>query len=83
MDRIVGKSLIDRAGGVGLEKLKGLARIKKNASRPLSYFHDACATRDVELDGKDVPAAQAHAALMSALAFAYATITATDEYLAK
>jgi len=30
-----------------------------------------------------VPAAQVHAALMSALAFAYAAAMTTDEYLAK
>jgi len=45
--------------------------------------HDACATMDLEFGGQVVPAAQVHAALMAALAFAYATITATDEYLAR
>lgn len=45
--------------------------------------HDACATRDLEFGGQVVPAAQVHAALMAALAFAYATVTTTDEYLAR
>jgi hypothetical protein len=47
-----------------------------------TVVHDACATRDVEFRGRTVPAAQVHAALMSALGFAYATIVTTDEYLA-
>lgn len=45
--------------------------------------HDACATRDIEFGGLVVPAAQVHAALMAALAFAYATVTTTDEFLAR
>lgn len=45
--------------------------------------HDACATMDLEFGGQVVPAAQVHAALMAALAFAYATITTTDAYLAR
>lgn len=46
-----------------------------------TVVHDACATRDLEFRGQTVPAAQVHAALMSALAFAYATVVTTDEYL--
>ncbi|WP_018508410.1 cysteine hydrolase family protein [Thiobacillus thioparus] len=45
--------------------------------------HDACATRDLEFGGQVVPAAQVHAAMMAALAFAYAKITTTDEYFAR
>lgn len=44
--------------------------------------HDACATRDQEFAGKVVPAADVHAAFMSALQFGYAKLLATDEYLA-
>ena len=47
-----------------------------------TVVHDACATRDLEFQGQKVPAAQVHAALMSALGFAYATVVTTDEYLA-
>ena len=36
----------------------------------VTVVHDACATRDLEFSGQVVPAAQVHAALMSALAFA-------------
>lgn len=48
-----------------------------------TVVHDACATRDLEFEGAAVPAAQVHAAIMSALAFAYGTVTTTDEYLAR
>ena len=44
--------------------------------------YDACATRALEFRGETVPAAQVHAALMSALAFGYAAVLSTDEYLA-
>lgn len=48
-----------------------------------TVVHDACATRDLEFRGQTVPAAQVHAALMSALAFAYATVVTTEEYVAR
>lgn len=44
--------------------------------------HDACATRDLEFNGVVVPAAQAHAAYMASLAFAYAQVVSTEEWLA-
>ena len=44
--------------------------------------HDACATRDQEFEGKVVPAADVHAAVMAALQFGYARLVSTDEYLA-
>lgn len=43
---------------------------------------DACATRDLEFRGEIVPAAQVQAAMMSALAFAYAKVETTAEYMA-
>ncbi len=45
--------------------------------------HDACATRDVEFGGTMVPAAQVHAAYMSALAFAYGKVVTTSELLGR
>lgn len=47
-----------------------------------TVVHDACATRDLEFRGETVPAGQVHTALMSALAFGYASVVSTDEYLA-
>ncbi|MNO98840.1 Streptothricin hydrolase [compost metagenome] len=46
-----------------------------------TVIHDACASRDLEFNGVVVPAEQAHAAFMAALAFAYANVVSTDEYL--
>lgn len=46
-----------------------------------TVVHDACATRDLEFNGKVVPASQVHTALMSALQFGYATITTTRDYV--
>lgn len=47
-----------------------------------TVVQDACATRDLEFGGVTVPAASVHAAMMSALGFAYATITDTDRWIA-
>jgi nicotinamidase-related amidase len=41
--------------------------------------HDACATTNVEFDGQRVPAAEVHAAFMSALGFAYAKVVPTSD----
>ena len=43
--------------------------------------HDACATRDVEFEGKKVAAGDVHAAYMSALGFAYAKVIPTADAL--
>jgi nicotinamidase-related amidase len=45
----------------------------------VTVIHDACATHDQEFNGVKVPAAQTHAALMAALAFAGAAVTSSDE----
>lgn len=45
--------------------------------------HDACATRDLEFGGTTVPAAEAHATLMAALAFAYGEVIDTEAFLAR
>ena len=47
-----------------------------------TVVHDACASRDMEFNGVNVPAEQVHAAFMAALSFGYATSVSTDEYLA-
>lgn len=41
--------------------------------------HDACATTNVEFGGQRVPAAEVHAAFMSALGFAYAKVVPTTD----
>ncbi|WP_217646227.1 hypothetical protein [Halomonas korlensis] len=47
-----------------------------------TIVHDACATQNLEFDGITVPAFQVHAAMMAALAFAYGTVTTTDQHIA-
>ncbi|CAF1078710.1 unnamed protein product [Adineta ricciae] len=44
-------------------------------------IHDACASRDLEFNGVQVPAEHAHAAFMAALGFAYAKLVSTEEFL--
>ena len=41
--------------------------------------HDACATCDLEFDGRSVPAGAVHSAFLAALGDGYATILATDD----
>jgi len=56
-------------------------RAASDMGYPVTVIHDACATRDLEFNGQTVPAQQVHIALMSALAFAYARVVSTQEYL--
>ena len=85
------KQLLDEAGTEEVTVVGAMSHMcidaATRASSDFGYkttvIHDACATLDLEFDGKVVPAAQVHSALMSALAFAYATVTTTDAYLAR
>ncbi len=85
------KQLLDDKGIEALTIVGAMSHMCIDAStRAASDFgykatvvHDACATRDLEFRGQTVPAAQVHAALMSALAFAYATVVTTQEYVAR
>ena len=58
------------------------ARASADFGYTTTVIHDACATRDQEFAGQQVPAAQVQAAYMAALAFAYATVVSTEQYLA-
>ena len=46
-----------------------------------TVIHDACATRNFEFKGMEIPAEFLHAAAMSSLAFAFAKVISTEEYL--
>jgi nicotinamidase-related amidase len=48
----------------------------------VTVIHDAVATLDMEFGGVLVPATQVHAAWMAELAFAYATMKSTEDYVA-
>ncbi len=83
------KELLDQQGIEEVVVIGAMSHMCIDAtSRAASDFgykttivHDACATRDLEFDGKMVPASQVHAAMMAALAFAYGTVTTTDQYI--
>ena len=55
------------------------------AAHDLGYktttVHDACATLDLEFADVSIPAAQVHATIMAALAFAYGSVVSTDELI--
>lgn len=48
-----------------------------------TVIHDACATRNFQFNGLEVPADHVHAVAMSALAFSFAKVISCDEYLNK
>ncbi|CAI8962417.1 Uncharacterized isochorismatase family protein YddQ [Pseudomonas sp. IT-196MI5] len=60
----------------------GITRAAADFGYKVTVIHDACATRDLEFNGVKVPAAQVHAAFMAALAFAYASVVSTNDFLA-
>ena len=43
---------------------------------------DACATRDLQWEGRTLPAPQVHAAFLAALNGAFACVAAVEEFLA-
>ncbi len=59
----------------------GITRAAADFGYTVTVIHDACATRDLEFNGMTVPAAQVHAAFMAALAFAYASVVSTNDFL--
>jgi nicotinamidase-related amidase len=59
-----------------------VARAAADFGYKVTVIHDACASRDLDFNGVQVPAAQAHAAFMAALGFAYATLSSTRDHLA-
>ena len=47
-----------------------------------TVIHDACAACDQQFNGLTIPAAHVHGAFMAALAFGYASVVSTREFLA-
>ncbi|VXC74697.1 Uncharacterized isochorismatase family protein YddQ [Pseudomonas sp. 8Z] len=58
------------------------ARASADLGYATTVIHDACATHDQSFEDVKIAAAQVHAANMAALAFAYATVISTENYLA-
>ena len=83
------KSILDRQGIQDLTICGAMSHMCVDAAtRAAADFgyrctvvHDACASRDLEFGGQKVPAAQVHAAYMSALAFGYAKSRTTAEHV--
>ena len=63
--------------------IEGTARAAADFGYETTVVHDAVATRDLEFGGQVVPAAQAHAASMAAIGFAYAATPSTQEWLSR
>ncbi|OLU12309.1 cysteine hydrolase [Pseudomonas sp. PA1(2017)] len=84
------KALLDKAGVQQVSLVGAMSHMcidaAARASADFGYattvIHDACATRDQEFEGKQVSADQVQAAYMAALAFAYASVVSTEQYLA-
>ncbi|MDC0716579.1 cysteine hydrolase family protein [Nannocystis bainbridge] len=71
------------AGAMSHMCIDAATRASADLGYAVTLIHDACASRDLEFGDVRVPAAHVHAAFMSALGFAYATLVATDDYLAR
>ncbi len=56
-------------------------RVASDLGYKCTVVEDACTTMNLEFNGQVVEAAQVHAALMAALAFAYAEIVSTKQFL--
>lgn len=69
------------AGSMSHMCIDATTRAAADLGYKVKVIEDACASRDVEFNGTVVPAAQVHAAFMSALGFAYAEVVTTQAHL--
>lgn len=58
------------------------ARAAKDAGFTITLIGDACATKDLEIDGQKVKAVNVQNSFLAALNYFYATVKTTEEYLA-
>ncbi len=68
------------AGAMSHMCIEGATRAAADFGYKCRVIHDACAMRDQEFAGRVVPAADVHAASMSALGFAYAEVMALKDF---
>lgn len=61
--------------------IDAVVRAAADMGYPVTVLHDACATLDLTFRGTNVPAAHAHAAMMAAFEFGYASVKSVDDYL--
>lgn len=69
------------AGAMSHMCIDALVRAASDLGYAVTVLHDAVATRDLEFGGRTVSAADVHASFMAALAFAYANVVSTDDFL--
>ena len=69
------------AGAMSHMCVDAFVRAASDFGYRVTVVHDAVATRDLQFAGRTVPAADVHAAFMSALAFAYAEVISTEDFL--
>lgn len=62
--------------------IDGVTRAAVDFGYQATVIHDACAACDQTFNGLTIPAAQVHGAFMAALAFGYASVVSTREFLA-
>lgn len=70
------------AGAMSHMCIDATVRAAADLGWPVTVAHDACATRALIFEGREVPAAEVHAAFMAALAFGYAKVVPTEVALA-
>jgi nicotinamidase-related amidase len=61
--------------------IDAVTRASNDFGYKVNVVHDACASRDLEMNNETIPAQQVHAAFMSALGFGYATLLSTEDYV--
>lgn len=61
--------------------IDAVVRAAVDMGYPVTVLHDACATMDLTFRGVNVAAAQAHATMVAAFEFDYATVKSMDDYL--
>ncbi|SIR90008.1 Nicotinamidase-related amidase [Pseudomonas sp. 43mfcvi1.1] len=61
--------------------IDAVVRAAADMGYPVTVLHDACATLDLTFGGVNVPAAHAHATMMAAFEFGYATVKSVEDYL--
>ena len=83
------KDILDRhginqvviCGAMTQNCIDAITRASNDFGYDCVVIHDACAARDLQFNGKHIPAEYVHGAFMAALQMAYAKTISTDEYL--
>lgn len=83
------KAILEAAGSSDLVAVGAMShmcvdafvRAASDFGYQVTVIHDAVATRDLEFGGRQVSAQNVHAAFMSSLAFAYARVVGSEDYV--